>query len=72
MASESRKVTAFAMMIDIAPSMSPYKSQRKVPIVNTATMPHDRSRAERVCQIRQTCGTNDAVVRVPARRPSVS
>lgn len=72
MASESRKVIALAVMIDAEPTLMPYKSHKNVPNVNTATIAHDRSRAERVVQIFHTCGTNDAVVRVPAIRPRVS
>ena len=59
-------------MIDVAPAITPYSSHKNVPAVNTATIAHDRSRADRVFQIFQTCGTKEAVVRVPARRPKVS
>ena len=72
MASESRKVIALAIMIDVEPTLTPYSSHKNVPNVNTTTIAHDRSRADRVDQIFQTCGTNDAVVRVPAIRPRVS
>ena len=71
-ASESRKVMALATMIEVEPTLTPYSSHKNVPTVNTATIAHDRSRADRVDQIFQTWGTNDAVVRVPAIRPRVS
>lgn len=63
---------ALAIMIDVEPTLIPYSSHKNVPIVNTATIAHDRSRAERVVQIFQTCGTNEAVVSVPAISPKVS
>ena len=72
MASDSPKVMPFAVMIDTDSTLTPYRSHKNVPTVNTATMPHDKSRAERVCQIFRTCGMKDAVVSVPAMRPSVS
>ena len=71
-ASESPKVMPFAVVIETDSTLMPYSSHKNVPTVNTATMPHDKSRAERVCQIFQTCGMNEAVVSVPAIRPSVS
>ena len=71
-ASESPNVIPFAVMIETDSTLMPYSSHKKVPTVNTATMPHDKSRAERVCQIFKTCGMNDAVVSVPAMRPRVS
>ena len=71
-ASESPNVIALAIMMDIEPTLTPYSSHKNVPTVNTATMPHDKSRAERVVQIFQTCGMKDAVVSVPASRPKVS
>ena len=72
MASESVKVIPFAVVIATDSTLMPYSSHKNVPTVKTATMPHDKSRAERVVQIFQTCGTKDAVVRVPASRPRVS
>ena len=71
-ASDSANVIPFAVVIETDTTLMPYSSHKNVPTVNTATMPHDRSRAERVCQIFQTCGTKEAVVSVPAMRPNVS
>ena len=71
-ASESPNVMQFAVTIETDSTLIPYSSHKNVPTVNTATMPHDKSRAERVVQIFQTCGMKDAVVSVPASRPKVS
>ena len=71
-ASESPNVMPFAVVIETDSTLIPYSSHKNVPTVNTATMPHDRSRADRVFQIFQTCGMKDAVVSVPAMRPTVS
>ena len=71
-ASESPNVMPLAVMIETDSTLMPYSSHKNVPTVNAATMPHDRSRADRVFQIFQTCGMKDAVVSVPAMRPKVS
>lgn len=43
-----------------------------LPKAKMINMPHEISLAERVVQMRHTCGTNEIVVSVPAMRPSIS
>ena len=54
------------------PMRNPYTSHNTSPVLNSANIHSEMSRVERVRQALTTCGTNAAVVSMPATRPSRS
>jgi hypothetical protein len=63
------RVTLLAVVTGILLLSSPYKSHRKVPMVNTVYIDRDMAEVSFVFMVLMACGINETVVLKAARRP---
>src|SRR3989344_5901810 len=70
MVNANTSVTRLDTTIGTEPMRMPYPNHNNSPALNSANMPSEMSCVERVRQALTTCGTNAAVVSVPAIMPS--
>jgi hypothetical protein len=71
MAPVRRNVTAFVTIIGQDCTRNPYSSQSNTPVENVRSMASETSSADRVVQVRWSCGQKAAVVKAPAVNPIV-